>query len=231
MTPKTPSSRRLAAAGLVTALVVTGLTGCAQEEPTHEEVTSSVPTDAAPSTSGPEDDATTSAPDDAEGSTADAEATTSTPTQSAAPTPLASADDSFEIEVPANWEDALDLVAEDGVLLAAKDTERVDDFYTNVVVTTEKAVKNLPESVEKAAKDLSGEDGDYELLEAVEVDGEEAPGLSIVRDVDDRQVHQTQRWINHDKVLYVITFSAVESQSEDVAPVLEDILASWSWAG
>lgn len=230
MTPKTPS-QRLAAVGLVTALAVTGLTGCAQEEPTHDEISSSAPTDAAPTTSGPEEEATTSAPDDAEATTSEAEATTSTPTETAAPTTLESSDDSFEIEVPATWEDALDLVEEDGVLVAAKDTERVDDFYTNVVVTTEKSVKNLPEAVEAAAKELAGKDGDYELLDPVDVDGEDAPGYTLVREVKDTQVHQTQRWINHDKKLYVVTFSAVESQAEDVAPVLDDILSSWSWSG
>ncbi len=232
MTPKTPSHRRWAAVGLVTALTVTGLTGCAQEDPTHDEVSSSAPTDAAPTTSDADDAVTSGTPDDAGATTADAEETTSSPTETetADPTTLGASDESFEIEVPATWEDALDLVADDGVLLAAKDTERVDDFFTNVVVTTEKSVEDLPASVERAAEELAGEDGEHELLEAVEVDGEEAPGLTIVREVDGTQVHQTQRWINHGDALYVVTFSAVQSRAEDVAPVLDDILASWTWA-
>ena len=30
-------------------------------------------------------------------------------------------------------------------------------------------------------------------------------------------VHQTQRWISHDQTLYVVTFSAVDSQAVAVA--------------
>lgn len=226
MTPTTSRTHRLAAAGLVTALTVAALTGCAQEEPTQDELTSSA-TDTAPTTSAAEDVVTTSGPDDTEATTAEAEEST---TQTAEPAALEASDGSFEIEIPAQWEDAIDLLDEDGVLVAAKDTERVDDFYTNVVVTTEESVKNLSAAVEDAAKDLAGEDGDYELLDPVDVDGEEAPGYTLVREVEDAKVHQTQRWMNHDKKLYVITFSAVDSQAEDALPILEEILASWTWS-
>lgn len=222
----TPTSRRLVAAGLATALAVATLSGCAQEDPTRQEST----TGTSPTTTD-EDAVTSAAPDDGP-STADAEQTTQEPeTKAPEPIPLEASDGSFAIEVPGGWEDAMDLLDEDGVLLAAKDTERVDDFYTNVVVTTEKSVKDLSASVADAAEELAGEDGKYELLDAVDVDGEKAPGYTLVRTVKDTQVHQVQRWINHDDTLYVVTFSAVESQSAATAPVLEEILTSWSWSG
>lgn len=225
----TPTARRLAAAGLATALAVATLSGCAQEEPTREESTTSS-TDAAPTTTD-EAGVTSAAPDDGP-STDDAEQTSGAPTtETPEPTALEASDGSFEIEVPGGWEDAMDLLDEQGVLLAAKDTERVDDFYTNVVVTTEKSVDDLSASVADAAEELAGKDGEYELLDAVDVDGEKAPGYTLVRTVKDTEVHQVQRWINHDDTLYVVTFSAVESQAAATAPVLEDILASWSWNG
>ncbi|AXH97650.1 hypothetical protein [Ornithinimicrobium avium] len=229
MTLTTPTTRRLAAAGLATALAVATLSGCAEEAPTHEETTSSS-TDAAPTTADSAT-ATTAAPDGAP-TTADAEQKTEEPAdETSSPTSLESSDGSFEVEVPGGWEDAIDMLDEKGVLLAAKDTERVDDFFTNVVVTTEKSVKNLTASVADAAKELAGKDGDYELLDAIDVDGEDAPGYTLVREVKDTQVHQVQRWINHDDKLYVVTFSAVESQAEQTAPLLDEILGSWSWTG
>lgn len=42
-------------------------------------------------------------------------------------------------------------------------------------------------------------------------------------------MHQTQRWISHEGTLYVVTFSAVETQAEAAAPELDDILSSWTW--
>lgn len=220
-------------AAVSTLLAVTALTGCAQEEPTNDEVSSSAPTtqEAAPTTAaetGTADDvATTSAAPE------EAAVTSSAPAEAATterePARVAAADESFEIEIPGRWEDAIDLIEDEGILVAAKDTERVDDFYTNVVVTQEESVRNLSEAVEQTAEELAGEDGSYEMLDPVEVDGDRAPGYTLVREVQGTTVHQTQRWVSHDKTLYVVTFSAVDSQAEDAAPILDDILASWSW--
>ncbi len=237
--------RPVTTAGVTALLALTALTGCAQEEPTNEEVSSSAPTvdddvattgDAATGTGdgtattsdarGDETDATGAADDEA--------ATSSAPDDEAAatgrgPVSLAAADGSFEIEIPGRWEDAADLVDDESILVAAKDTERVDDFFTNVVVTQEEYVSNLTSAVEDTAEELAGEDGEYELLEPVEVDGNRAPGYTLVREVDGATVHQTQRWISHDQTLYVVTFSAVESQAEETASILDDIMASWTW--
>ncbi|GGK65563.1 hypothetical protein [Ornithinimicrobium pekingense] len=231
----TPRRRRpVATTGATALLALTVLAGCAQEEPTNDEVSSSAPSvDDAVATS--EDAATGTADDAAATSQAPEEAavTSAAPDDEAAstagPRSVTAADDSFEIEIPDRWEDALDLVEGEGILVAAKDTERVDDFFTNVVVTEEEYVSNLTSAVEETAAELAGEDGEYELLEPVEVDGNRAPGYTLVREVEGVAVHQTQRWISHDGTLYVVTFSAVESQAEDAAPVLEEILASWTW--
>lgn len=231
-------------AGLTALLALTALTGCAQEEPTNDEVSSSAPTldDDGATTTGTDDTAATSDGEDAAVTSVapdDAAVTSTSPEEEAAtgeaPAALEAADGSFRIEVPGRWEDALDLIDDESILVAAKDTERVDDFYTNVVVTQEEYVRNLTQAVEDTAKELAGEDGEYELLEPVEVDGNKAPGYTLVREVqgategEPATVHQTQRWISHDQTLYVVTFSAVESQAEETATVLDDILASWTW--
>lgn len=233
MTLTSRRHRRTAIAAVSTLLAVTALTGCAQEEPTNDEVSSSAPTtqEAVPTTAaetGTADDvATTSAaPEEAAVTSSAPEAAATTERE---PARVAAADDSFEIEIPGRWEDAIDLVEDEGILVAAKDTERVDDFYTNVVVTQEESVRNLSEAVEQTAEELAGEDGSYEMLDPVEVDGDRSPGYTLVREVQGTTVHQTQRWVSHDKTLYVVTFSAVDSQAEDAAPILDDILASWSW--
>lgn len=235
----TPRRHRSATtAGLTALLAIAVLTGCAQEEPTNDEVTSSAPTvDDDVATTADGSTATSEAPDDAAATSAapdDAAATSSAPEDeaaatSAAPRTVEAADGSFSVEIPGGWEDAIDLVEDDGVLVAAKDTERVDDFFTNVVVTQEEYVRNLTSAVEEAAEQLAGEDGEYELLDPAEVDGNRAPGYTLVREVGDATVHQTQRWVSHDQTLYVVTFSAVETQAEEAAPVLDDILASWTW--
>ncbi len=234
----TPRRRRpVATAGATVLMALAVLTGCAQEEPTADEVTSGAPTADDPvATSGPDDAATTSSTPDDEAVTSapDDEAVTSAAPDDAAgtarpPAQLEASDGSFALEIPGRWEDALDLVDDESILVAAKDTELVDDFFTNVVVTQEEYVPNLTSAVEDTAEELAGEDGEYELLEPVEVDGNRAPGYTLVREVEGAAVHQTQRWISHDGTLYVVTFSAVESQAEDVAAVLDDILASWTW--
>lgn len=237
LTPRRPRPAATVGASALLALAV--LAGCAQEEPTGDEVTTSAPTaDDAVATGGPDEEAVTSTAPDEEAVTSaapDDEAVTSgAPTDDAAatarpPAELEASDGSFTIEVPGRWEDALDLVDDESIVVAAKDTELVDDFFTNVVVTQEEYVSNLTSAVEDTAEELAGEDGEYELLEPVEVDGNRAPGYTLVREVEGAVVHQTQRWVSHDGTLYVVTFSAVESQAQDVEEVLDDIFASWTW--
>lgn len=228
--------RTLRATGAAALLSVLVLAGCSDEEPLPE------PTTPAPTTQEPTDDedATTAPGDDEEATTApgDDEAATTAPADDEAATTqppeqetteLSASDDSFTLTLPEGWEDAYDLVEEEGVLLAAKEVERKDEFFTNVVVTQEEYVSNLTSAVEEAAEELAGEDGEYELLEPAPVDGNRAPGYTLVRDVQGSTIHQTQRWISNQGTLYVVTFSAIESQAEDAAGVLDELLASWTW--
>lgn len=245
-----PQHRRAAGTTAAALLALALVAGCADEAPTNderptatEEVTdgtdeeqdTSAPTDDAAATTASADTATATG-DDQDGATADAADTTETPTEEE-PTTAAAADEGFEVDVPDGWEDAMDLVdpgelAEDdapGIVLALKDTQQVDDFYTNVVITREEYISNLTSAVEQTAEDLAGEDGEYELLEPAEVDGNRAPGYVLTREVDGLPVRQTQRWVSHDGTLYVVTLSAVQAQDEEAAAALEDLLSSWTW--
>lgn len=240
----TPTRRSLTTLGAATLLAALTLTGCAEEEPTQEPSTSSSPAEDEAATSAPqdadedgttqepsEDAAVTSAPADEAEQTEPPEdaAATSAPEPEAEQVVLTSSDDTFEVTLPEGWEDVTDTVEEESVLVAARQTERLDDFYTNVVVTQEEYVGNLTSAVENTAEQLAGEDGEYEILEPAEVDGHSAPGYTLTREVQDLTVQQTQRWISRDGTLHVVTFSAVQSQAEDAAPVLDELLASWTW--
>jgi hypothetical protein len=235
-----PTRRRATTTAVATLLALAALTACAQEEPTDDATPTSAPAptqDDADSTSAvPDDQAPTTAPDDvAATSSPDDTAQTSAAPDSEAPdaaVALTATDGSFTLTAPAGWEDALDLVDDENILAAAKATEQVDDFYTNVVVTREEYVRNLTGAVEETAQQLAEQDGvddDYEMLEPAEVDGNRAPGYTIVREVQGSTVHQTQRWISHDGTLYVVTFSVVEGEAEEAAALLDDMLASWQW--
>lgn len=231
MTPTPASLRAAGAAALLSVLV---LAGCSQEE-TLPEPTTPAPTTQAPdedeATTGPADDdqATTEPADDEDATTAPVEEEAATQEPETQELELSASDDSFTVVLPEGWEDAFELAEQEGVLLAAKEIERKDEFFTNVVVTQEEYVSNLTSAVEEAAEQLAGEDGEYELLEPAPVDGNRAPGYTLVRDVQGSTIHQTQRWISHDGTLYVVTFSAIESQAEQAATVLDGFLASWTW--
>ncbi|GAA4882352.1 DcrB-related protein [Serinicoccus chungangensis] len=229
----TTTRASLRSAGAATVLAVLALAGCAEEEPVAEPTATSTATD---------DAATSSAAEDAQEETSsdDAAADTATQTEQADATSapeepeeleLSASDDSFSVTFPAGWEDATSTAQEqtETAVLAARDGERVDSFYSNIVITQEEYVGNLTSAVESSAEQLAGEDGEYELLEPAEVDGNRAPGYTLVREVQDATVHQTQRWVSHEGTLYVVTLSAVESQADEAEPVLEDLLASWSW--
>lgn len=233
-----PISRALRTAGASALLAAVVLTGCSDAEPVEGAPTTPATTaDDTGRTTGADDGASTSAaPDDV--------ATTSAAPDDAATTSQApdggevvqASDGSFEVEVPEGWEQALDLAREnveeeqrDAIVLAAKEVERKDDFYTNVVITREEYVGSLTSAVEETAKQLAGEDGEYELLDPVRVDGNSAPGYTVVREVDDTTIHQTQRWVSHDGTLYSVTLSVVESQAGATTGLLEDMLSTWTW--
>lgn len=226
----TTTRASLRTAGAASLLAVLSLAACADEEPVNEPpATSSATEESAASEEPSGDDAeqTTSADE----STQTEEAAATSEPEEPEELELGATDDAFTVTLPGTWEDATATAQDqtEAAVLAGRDAERVDDFYTNVVITQEEYVGNLTSAVEQAAEDLAGEDGEYELLEPAEVDGNRAPGYTLVREVQDATVHQTQRWVSHEGTLYVVTFSAVESQAEDAAPVLDDMLASWTW--
>lgn len=238
--PSTTRSRRLRLTAAGALLTVGLVAGCAQEEPLEPTRT----TESAPSTSAPTSDAapttetapttadaapTTTAPDDASATTqppGDVAGPTDAPAE---PLTLTGADKDFTVEIAPGWEDAIDLVDVESVQLAAKAPEQVDGYFMNVLVTKEEYVRNLTSAVEQAAEELAGDDAEYEILDPAPVDGNQAPGYTIIREVQDKTLAQTQRWISHDGTLYVVTLSALESQSEEAAEVLDDFLASWTW--
>ncbi|WP_130012956.1 DcrB-related protein [Serinicoccus sediminis] len=227
----TRASLRTAAAATV--LTVLALAGCAEEEPVAEPTATATETDDAATSSPAEDTGeATAAPEEATDDAAQTEqaAATSEP-EEPEELELSASDDSFEVTFPAGWEDATSTAQEqtETAVLAARAAERVDSFYSNIVITQEEYVGNLTSAVENAAEELAGEGGEYQLLEPAEVDGNRAPGYTLVREVQDATVHQTQRWVSHEGTLYVVTLSAVESQAEEAQPVLDDLLASWSW--
>lgn len=251
----TPTRRTLRTTGAAAVLAAVVLSGCTDEEPQDDAATDSAAatatsTSAPASTSSDDAATTTGADDDAAATSSPGVAAPSEPADDAAatseaapateapaePTVLTSADESFTLEIPDGWEEALDLAREnvqeeqqDRIVLATKELERKDDFFTNVVVTQEEYVGHLTSAVEETAKQLAGEDGEYEILEAVEVDGNRAPGYTVVRDVGGTTVHQTQRWISHEGTLYSVTLSAVEAQAEATEGLLDTMLASWTW--
>ncbi|OLT17297.1 hypothetical protein BJF86_07465 [Serinicoccus sp. CNJ-927] len=226
----TTTRASLRTAGAASLLAVLSLAACADEEPVNEPpATSSATEESAASEEPSGDDAEQTTAADESSQTEEA-AATSEP-EEPEELELGATDDTFTVTLPGTWEDATATAQDqtEATVLAGRDAERVDDFYTNVVITQEEYVGNLTSAVEQAAEDLAGEDGEYELLEPAEVDGNRAPGYTLVREVQDATVHQTQRWVSHEGTLYVVTFSAVESQAEDAAPVLDDMLASWTW--
>ena len=208
-----------------------------------------VPDDEARTTTPDAVSVTSPAPDEQEATSAPEEA--SQTSEAPRVETVEASDGTFEVEIPEGsdgvvprtngsaghgWEQALDLarqnVAEEqreAIVLAAKDRERRDEFFTNVVVTREEYVGSLTSAVEDTAEQLAGEDGEYELLDPVEVDGNQAPGYTVVREVNDTTIHQTQRWISHDGTLYSVTLSVVDSQVGDTADLLDEMLSTWRW--
>lgn len=193
------------------------LSGCSDDEPAVQDPTD----DSSPSASAaPDETAATSA-----GPDTDAETETAAPEPAG---PVTSDDGAFELTLPDGWLDVTKQV-EQKVEIALRDDEMTDDFYTNLVVASEDPIGNLQESIEEAAKSVAGSDGDYEMLEPIEIGGEEAFGYLLTRTTNGVAVAQTQRWVEHGDRLYVVTFSSAKGQQEATVPVMEELLSSWTW--
>lgn len=228
----------LAAALLATALLA-GCSGDDDPEVTSDEPTVSAEdpaddgaaTDDAGATTGPEDDAAqTSAPaDDAEETTdaPDDGAATEAPEDGAAGT-VTSADGAFSLTAPEGWTDVRSQVAEE-LEVAIRADEMTEDFFNNLVITGEPAIDDVEGSIESAAEELAGDDGSYELLDPIEIGGEEAFGYVLLREQDGTEISQTQWWVVHEDVLYVLTLSTAGNQREEGDAALTEILDGWEW--
>lgn len=198
-----------------------------------------------PTTDAPDDaGATTDTADDA-GATDDPGGATSAPGDDAGGTtgpgdgsgatspvpgePVTSADEAFAVTPPAGWLDVTSQVEQE-VELALRDEVRTDEFFTNLVVASEDPIGDLEQSIEAAAEQVAGADGEYELVDPIEIDGEEAFGFVLTRTTSGVEVVQTQWWVEHGDRLYVATFSSARSQQEATEPVMEELLNAWSWA-
>jgi hypothetical protein len=195
------------------ALSLALLSGCSGED---DPAGSADPVTDVQETSAPDDAAVTTSPPD------DAESTTE------APAPVTSADDAFSFEVPQGWSDAGDQAGADAVAAARAD-ERTDDFFTNFVVVTEEPISDLEEAIEEAAETIAGEEGSHEMLEDIEIDGRTAYGYQLTRTVEEVDIVQVQRWVEHEDSLYILTLSAAESRLEEAQAELEEILGTWTW--
>ena len=207
--------RALAVTATVSALL---LSGCSDEPEVEDTTTNSTPSAS--------DDASQTSGDSA---TATEDATDAVTVTQAPPTgPVASDDGAFEVTPPEGWLDVTSQV-EQKVVIALRDDEMADDFFTNLVVASEDPIEDLDASIEEAAKSVAGSDGEYEMLDEIEIGGETAYGYVLTRTTNKVPVAQTQRWVEHGDRLYVITFSTAKGQQEATQPVMEEILKGWTW--
>ncbi|MGI8947845.1 MAG: hypothetical protein ACR2FV_07715 [Ornithinimicrobium sp.] len=170
-----------------------------------------------PGTGGEDARATSSAPDDAATSTAQQQVTSVTST-----------DGAFTFDTPQAWSDVTSEAGAQSVAAVRAD-ERADDFFTNLVVVAEEPIADLEQSIEEAKTTIAGADGAATATEQIEVDGETGYAFRISRTVQDVDIVQAQRWVEHDGALYVLTMSSARTQQRSAVDTLEEILQSWSW--
>lgn len=215
-----PRSTPLVAALLATTLVA----GCSGDDdpektPPSDTVSAQDPADDGSATSDGVGE--TSAPGDAAGET------TAGPEDGAGGA-VTSADGTFTLTPPEGWTDVRSQVAQD-LEVAVRADEMTDDFFNNLVVTGEPAIDDVEGSIESAAEDLAGEDGSYEMLDPIEIGGDEAFGYVLLREQDGVEIAQTQRWVVHGDVLYVLTLSTAGGQREEGEALFTEILDTWEW--
>ncbi len=179
------------------------------------ETTDAAETTEAPGTDDQEETATEAPSDDAE--------------ETAVPSgPITSDDGAFEVTAPDGWVDVREQV-EQQVEIAVRDDEMTDDFFTNIVVASEEPIGDLEDSIEAAAEQVAGADGDYEMLDPIQIAGTDAYGFVLTRVTGGVEVAQTQWWVEHGERLYVTTFSTAKTQEEASRPIMEEILSTWTW--
>lgn len=180
-----------------------------------------------PDVTGPSDATPTTAP----ATTAPAGDDTDDPTAEPAPEPVevVSADETVVLTLPEGWIDVTLQFAQEDLELAVRAERMTADFFTNLVLAREEPIDDLAEAIEEAADDIAGEDGDYELLDPIEIAGAEALGYTVTRTSQGVEVAQTQWWIERDDRLYVLTLSSAQSEAQAAQADLEEILSTWRW--
>lgn len=200
--------------------------GCSADTPSVQEAESTA-------TATPDDVAATSAPADTATETADSQAAdTDTATATASPSAtteaVSPANDSFTLEMPANWANVSD-EAGDQALLAIRSNEAVSEFFNNVIVVEDEPLDDLEQAITDTGTELAGDDGTSEVLDPIDIDGEEAIGLQVERTQSDVELVQVQRWVERDGSLYVIVLSTTPEGADAGLAEFADILDSWSW--
>ncbi len=232
--------RRRLVAGLGAALLLAGCSGAEEQVAPEGGDVAPATTDSAPQDTASDATGTTAAtpttketaPQDASG---DNGRQTSAPpgdvaadTQDVDSAPLTSADGAFSFQTPQGWSDATAEAGADAVAAARAD-DRAGGFFTNLVVVTEEPIDDLSTSIQQAAATIAGADGAYTMAAKSEIDAEPAYGFSLRRTVQDTDIVQVQRWVEHEEVLYILTLSSARDQRRVAADTLEEIVRSWSW--
>ncbi len=238
MRPSRRSVRALAASTALSALLLSSCGGDDPEVSDPPAATQDAPEDEATDTGAPtagesdpaqETEAEETGTEQSDAGAADTEEPPDSSAETATPTgPVTAEDGNFQITLPEGWVDVRDQVQQT-VEIAARDDEMTDDFFTNVVVASEEPIGDLADSIEAAAEQVAGADGEYEMLDPIQIDGVDAYGFVLTRSTGGVQVAQTQWWVEHDDRLYVTTFSTAKTQQEASQGVMEEILTSWSW--
>lgn len=225
--------RRRLVAGIGAALLLSGCSGTEDAATGEGDDAAAATATAAPqdTTAGP---TATEEPAPQDDAGEDGRQTSAPPGDVAADTqdvdsgPLTSTDGAFTFEMPPGWSDATSQAGADAAAAARAD-DRADGFFTNLVVVTEEPIQDLDESIEEAAVTIAGDDGDYTMAAQSQVDGETAYGFQIRRTVQDIDIVQAQRWVEHEGVLYILTLSSARTQQDVAGEALEEIVGSWSW--
>lgn len=208
------------------------VSGCSSAE--DESADSPTDTSASdPTTAEPADTATDAAADTAAGTTPEDSAATSagaddTATSAPKAVLVTSAEGAFVFEMPPGWSDAISEAGAEAVAAARAD-DRAAGFFTNLVVVAEEPIADLEDSIEESKMTLAGADGAATPTEQIQVDGETGYAFRISRTVQDVQIVQSQRWVEHDGMLYILTMSSARTQQRAAVDTLEEVVRSWSW--
>lgn len=202
------------------------ISGCSSDSGDVDDAATSTASDDVAATSAPADAATATSETATPDAAADTAAATAEPTVDVEA--LSASDETFTIEMPADWSDAGEAAGSTAVL-ATRSDEPISDFFNNVVVVKDEPLDDLEQAIADTGEELAGSDGTLDVLDAIEVDGKEAIGLRVERTQSDVELVQVQRWVEHDDSLFVIVLSSTPEGADAAESDFADILDSWKW--